>query len=104
MQLNSILLSYIFTTVFCLSICFAQAQSSETKKVNRFLEIGVSANAYRGDLGIKNPKWSSAFQAGLKLNFKKRFNSHFNVAVGSVTGQNPDYRFEGEDTIPATPN
>ncbi|QHT67177.1 hypothetical protein GXP67_11235 [Rhodocytophaga rosea] len=87
-----------------MSVCLAHAQSSEAKKVSRFLEIGVSANAYRGDLGIKNPKWSSAFQAGLKLNFKKRFNSHFNVAIGSVTGQNPDYRFEGTDATPATPN
>lgn len=104
MPLKSTFLLSVFTSVLCLSVCFAQAQSSDIKRVTRFLEIGVSANAYRGDLGIGNPKWGSAFQAGLKLNFKKRFNSHFNVAIGSVTGQNLDYRFEGADTIPATPN
>jgi hypothetical protein len=83
---------------------FARGQTSEAKQVSRFLEIGVSANAYRGDLGTKNSKWSSAFQAGLKLNFKKRFNSHFNLAIGSITGQNPEYEFESTEGITATPN
>jgi hypothetical protein len=98
-------LSYAIGILFCMFSCFsAQAQSTGPKQVSRFLEIGVSANAYRGDLGIANPKWSSAFQAGLKLNFKKRFNSHFNIAIGNITGQNPEYRFENTDTIAATPN
>jgi hypothetical protein len=102
MQVNVIRL---FCMVGCLFACFfAQAQSQEAKKVSRFLEIGVSANAYRGDLGITNSKWSSAFQAGLKLNFKKRLNSHFNLAIGSVTGQNPEYSFQTTDSTAATPN
>lgn len=102
MQVKFICLLTLICGVFAGSV--VQAQSSEAKKVSRFLEIGVSANAYRGDLGITSPKWSSAFQAGLKLNFKKRLNSHFNLAIGSITGQNPEYRFEATDGTPATPN
>lgn len=78
--------------------------SLRTQKVTRFVEIGVSANAYRGDLALKYQKWSSLVHAGLQLNFKKRFNSHLNVSVGTLTGQNLTYVHSGEDTLTPSPN
>jgi hypothetical protein len=93
--------------VSCIIACFysVQAQQSEeVKEVSRFLEIGVSANAYRGDLSTQHPKWSSAFHAGLKLNFKKRLNSHLNLAIGTIMGQNPDYVFVSEMNPAPSPN
>jgi hypothetical protein len=109
MKLNFILLLNCSTVIFLSLISFtsvhAQREALDTspKQVTRFLEIGVSANAYKGDLANNYQKWSSAFQAGLKLNFKNRLNSHFNVAVGSITGQNINYTFPDEIN-PATPN
>jgi len=95
-----------------LSCCFffallsvaVRAQSPEPRKVTRLLEVGLAANAYRGDLAAKYHKWSSAFQLGLKLNGKKRLNGHFNLGIGTVTGQNPDYQYNGTGAQPATPN
>ena len=93
---------------FCLLLfvfsAAVRAQSSEPRKPTRLLEVGVAANAYRGDLAMKYQKWSSAFQLGLKLNDKKRLNGHFNLSIGSVTGQNLDYQHNGTNMQPATPN
>lgn len=91
-----------------------QAQTGEAEKKNQsvvtahrqptqLLEIGVSANAYRGDLGSYQ-KWASAFQLGLKFNRKKRLNGHLNVAIGTLTGQNPAYVFTGESESVPSPN
>ncbi|MGD1840227.1 MAG: hypothetical protein ACFB0B_04925 [Thermonemataceae bacterium] len=66
----------------------------------RILEVGISANAYKGDLSDTYTLWSSAFQLGLKFNKKKRFNSHFSLAIGNVRGQYFNYFFSEE----ATPN
>jgi hypothetical protein len=93
---------------FCLLLSLfsaaGRAQSTGPRKVSRLLEVGVAANAYRGDLATKYQKWSSAFQLGLKLNGKKRLNGHFNLGIGSVTGQNLNYQYNGADAQTATPN
>jgi hypothetical protein len=93
--------------VLC-SMAYAQAQDSlsiqPARKVTRFLELGISANAYKGDLSADYQKWTPAFHAGLKLNFKKRFNSHINLAIGSVSGENLNYAVPGEVTPAPTPN
>jgi hypothetical protein len=72
--------------------------------VTRFLEVGLSANAYRGDLVNRYAHWNSALQVGLKLNFKKRINSHLNLGLGSVSGQNMEYTFGGETGRVSSPN
>jgi hypothetical protein len=90
--------------LFTLFAAIVRAQAPEPRNVSRLLEVGVAANAYRGDLAIKYQKWSSAFQLGLKLNAKKRLNGHFNLGIGTVTGQNPDYHYNGDNAQPATPN
>lgn len=90
------------------SMAYVQAQDSLTiqpaRKVTRFLELGISANAYKGDLSADYQKWTPAFQAGLKLNFKKRLNSHINLAIGSVSGENLNYAVPSEVTPAPTPN
>jgi hypothetical protein len=73
-------------------------------KVTRFLELGISANGYKGDLSGSYQKWNPAFQAGLKLNFKKRINSHFNLGIGSVSGENLTYSVVSESGSTPTPN
>jgi hypothetical protein len=78
--------------------------SKSNRSVTRMLEVGVSANAYRGDLAMKYQKWSSAFHVGLKLNHKKRVNSHFNISAGTVTGQNLEYVYAGASEGKTTPN
>jgi hypothetical protein len=96
--------SLSFCLLLSLFSAVARAQSPEPRKASRLLEVGVAANAYRGDLATKYQKWSSAFQLGLKLNAKKRLNGHFNLGIGTVTGQNPDYQYTGAEAQPATPN
>lgn len=87
---------------------FLQAQDSlkikPAPKVTRFLEVGISANAYKGDLSASYQKWAPAFQAGLKLNFKKRLNSHINLGIGSVSGENLTYSVISETGSTPTPN
>ncbi len=96
---------FLVSCLIVLSFYSVKAQQSEsTKQVTRFLEIGVTANAYRGDLSTENPKWSSAFHAGLKLNFKKRLNSHLNIGIGTLTGENLNYKVAMEISPEPTPN
>ncbi len=82
----------------------AAAQSGTDKAVTRLLEVGISANGYRGDLSPRYQSWSPALQLGLKLNTKKRLNGHFNLGIGTFTAQNPDYGFSGSTEQPTTPN
>lgn len=61
---------------------FATAQSPE-----KLLNLGVSANAYNGDLGGHFEKWTAIFHVGLKFNRKKRFNGNLNLGFGTINGQ-----------------
>ena len=86
-------------------------QDTITKKTNdtkylRFLEIGVGATAYKGDLNSRYDYFASSLQIGIKFNKKKRLNSHLNLTIGSVVGQNYQYKFSSTN-VPvgtATPN
>ena len=75
-------------------------------KYLRFLEIGVGATAYKGDLNSRYDYWASSLQIGIKFNKKKRLNSHLNLTIGSVVGQNYQYKFSSVDfpAGTATPN
>ena len=68
------------------------------------LVLGVGVNAYNGDLGNAFNKWSASFYLGVKLNNKKRWNGNLNVGIGSITGQEVGYSFNGQSTDPPTPN
>ena len=84
-------------------------QDTTIKKVNnikylRFLEIGVGATAYKGDLNSRYDYFASSLQIGIKFNKKKRLNSHLNLTIGSVVGQNYQYKFTGLNNMVTTPN
>jgi hypothetical protein len=75
--------------------CFSQLE-----KVSKFIELGISPLSYKGDLSQGYQKWTSAFHIGLKRNTNKKINGHFDLMIGSVTGQNINYSFNTS----ATPN
>lgn len=62
-------------------------------QVTRYLEIGVSANAYQGDLSSYE-NWSSIFHAGLQFNKGRKVNSRLGISAGFLTGENRFYNFE----------
>ncbi|MDX1903555.1 MAG: hypothetical protein SFU27_05300 [Thermonemataceae bacterium] len=69
--------------------------SFQNYRLHNLWEMGVSANAYSGDLSSYD-MWSSAFQMGLKFAKKKRWNAHFGLAIGNIRGENYTYEFENE--------
>lgn len=58
----------------------------------RFLELGVSANSYKGDLS-QYEKWTACYHAGLRFNGVKRWNSRIGLGYGFITGENRAYKF-----------
>lgn len=76
---------------------------TEKPKYLRFLEIGVGATAYKGDLNSRYDYWASSLQIGIKFNKKERLNSHLNLTIGSVVGQNNQYKFTSNN-VQTTPN
>jgi hypothetical protein len=72
----------------------SKAQDSIT--YTRFLEVGISANAYRGDLQAGYEKFTSGFHLGIQWMKKKRLNGAINIQIGSISGQNPNYQYTGE--------
>ncbi|GAB4127692.1 MAG: hypothetical protein OHK0045_19190 [Raineya sp.] len=69
-------------------------------RLHKLWEVGISANAYKGDLAQSYALWSSSLHIGLKFAKKKRWNAHLNTSIGSVRGQNYAYEFDAN----ATPN
>jgi hypothetical protein len=83
----------------------ATAQTTLSEPSDKYLEIGISAAAYKGDLNHSYEKFSSCFH--LNIHFKKtdrRINSYLGLMIGSVTGQNPKYSFAASDTNAANPS
>ena len=72
---------------------FPDSLSSLSRPVAlRFLEIGVSANAYRGDLSGYD-KFTACYHLGYKFNEGKRVNARVGIGFGFLTGENRLYRF-----------
>lgn len=67
----------------------------------RFLELGVSANAYSGDLSGYQ-KWTACYHIGLKFNHAPRLNGRIGLHFGAITGENRTYQYKGtiEKTSP----
>jgi len=72
-------------------------------KVSQFLEIGISSNAYRGDLAGYE-KFTQVFHLALKLNKKRLLNSRFGLSTGFITGENRLYAFTDESGGRTSPN
>jgi len=68
------------------------------------ISVGVSANAYRGDLTSSLEKWSNAFHIGFKLNSGNKLNGNFNLGFGFITGENLNYQFDNGETPAPRPN
>ncbi|MCU0444454.1 MAG: hypothetical protein MUE85_06000 [Microscillaceae bacterium] len=62
------------------------------------LELGISGNAYRGDLS-NYQKWSACYHAGIRFNRSRLINSRLGISFGFITGENRFYDFPG-----GTPN
>jgi len=84
----------VSTLLIVLAAHYSMGQKS------KLISVGVSANAYRGDLTSSFEKWSNVFHLGLKFNASKKINGNFNLGVGFITGENLNYEF-GSDEIPA---
>lgn len=93
------MVKFLFSFILYLAAFCANAQ-----EVRSFLQLGTSANAYRGDLQNSFDKWSSSFHAGLQLNTKHRFNGSFGISIGSITGQNLNPEFQPLENTRLRPN
>lgn len=82
MRILLISLLFLPLTAFC-----------QVPEVTKFFELGISPVSYKGDLSQGYEKWTSAFHVGLKRNNKERLNGHFNLMIGTVTGQNINYTY-----------
>jgi len=96
--------AFVFTFVLLLCLVVnTNVKAQDSIVFKRFIEVGVSGNAYRGDLQAGYEKFSSGFHLGIQWMKKKRINGAINLQIGSVNGQNPDYIYNGS-TATTTPN
>lgn len=70
----------------------------------RWFCVGLSANAYRGDLSSRYAAWTPAFVAALQLNRAKRLNGSLQLSIGSVQGQQLGYNYTDNQNPSSTPN
>lgn len=58
-----------------------------------YLEIGIAANSYRGDLSSTYKSYSPSLNIGVQLNRKRWLNGYFGISIGQVNGltQNSGY-------------
>ncbi len=92
-------LLFIFLLTITVFDCFCQ-DNTPTK----YLELGVSANSYKGDIQPSYQSWNGGFNIGILFNKKKRLNGHLNIMIGSVTAQSPDFHYDNGSTPSPTPN
>ncbi len=64
----------------------------------RFLELGVSANSYKGDLSMYE-KWTACYHGAIQFNGAARWNGRVGFGYGFITGENRGYK-----VADATPN
>ena len=92
--------AFIFFTIILISN--SGRLLAQEEKAKPMLQLGISPNAYRGDLSSYE-KWTIGYHVGLLLNKKKRLNGSFQLAFGKVTGQTNDPYYPGDpDKTPNT--
>lgn len=78
----------------------AKAQSADSTS-NAKVVIGISTNAYRGDLGQPYDKWTLGVQGSLLFDHQRRLHGGIHASIGSLTGQANDERiFDPEANTP----
>lgn len=90
----------IFLALSLFALNISAQDSLKIKK--RDLFIGVGMTSYKGDLGSGYSSPALMGVVGIKLNNQKRLNGNLNFSFGSVSGQQLDYKYEGDSE--ATPN
>ena len=101
-------MKFFLSIIFLCLVLTLQGQDSlrvvedtfQRYRLHKLWEIGVGANAYKGDLADSYALWSSSVHFGVKFAKKKRWNGHLNLGIGNVRGQNYAYEFDEN----ATPN
>lgn len=56
-----------------------------------FLDLGLSANAYNGDLSSYQ-KWTAMYHFGISFNKNEKWNGRINLSFGFITGENRTYQ------------
>lgn len=79
---------YLFPLLFLVTMSTATAQDSL-----KWISIGFSAQAYKGDLGDNYSKWTGGFYGSLQFNTHKKWAGTAQLIAGKVTGQDIDPSF-----------
>lgn len=96
-------ISHIGIVLLILVFPFTGNAQSSTDSKQKVVFFGIGPVSYSGDLGSGYQGGSLMFNVGYKFNANKKLNGNLNVSIGSVTGQELDYRYEGGDGS-ETPN
>lgn len=92
------LLTILASAFLCINLNTAlQAQQPLS-----FIHAGFAMNQFRGDLQAAHPAYTASLQLGLQLNRSKRLNGNLSIGYGTISGQNSQYQFSGDEL--ATPN
>ncbi|MCU0431420.1 MAG: outer membrane beta-barrel protein [Cytophagaceae bacterium] len=78
--------------------------AQESKKPTRYLELGLGANSYKGDLSHQYSKWKGSLNATVVNSFGKRLSGTFNFQWGGITAQNATYQFDDLSNPQPSPN
>lgn len=89
--------SRLFCVLLLISLVTGSAFSQNKKA---FIQLGLSANSYKGDLQDTYDKLSSGFHFGLRAHGEKRVNGELLFHVGSLTGQNVSFTTTEPDVSP----
>lgn len=90
------------TCLLTLLLCISGTYSLQAQQPLSFVHAGFSMNQYRGDLQAAYPGFTGSLQLGIQLNRSKRLNGSLAIGYGTISGQNSQYRFAGDEM--ATPN
>lgn len=92
----------LFIPFFLLSyLAFAQNPTAVAPKTSkkdtiakkRHFELGLSANAYKGDLYHAYRVYNAGLHLGIRPAKLKRINGHLNLMAGTVSGQNAEFDY-----------
>jgi hypothetical protein len=90
-------------TAFLLILLYVLASPTlQAQQPISFVHAGFGMNQFRGDLQADHPAYTPSLQLGIQLNRSKRLNGSLGIGYGTISGQNSNYRFAGDEL--ATPN
>lgn len=83
-------------------VCLAVSGQSADRLGTARIAVGISANAYRGDLGQPYDKWTAAVQGSLLFSHQRRLHGGIHLGIGNLTGQTTEQQTFNPDVN--TPN